>query len=459
MSERPIERAVRKAVTTRGDLPQRRKALRSESIKRGIDYAKGPGKFEPIPVMPTPAVLSGAHVRFLRRLTTAVNDMIRRMPDLFLADPVVRAMLPFPADEERWVRACYRSGTRQPLVTRIDYDVPNATADSVRDTVAYEPNGTSIGGLYYASACPRMLADIMLGRPVQQHKLCLISTPCAGVVRLLARHGRSLGLGTHPRIGILEDRDWTDGITEMPRLAEALEAAGMPAVEGDPRDLHRVRGQLTLAGKPVDLIYRNMEVRDLADIEAKGVRLTALRQAFKEDRVISGIAGDFEHKSLWEVLTSDRSAHVIPRRLRRLFRQHLLWTRLLRDIHTDGPDGREIDLIPWIRRHREALVLKPNRSCGGDRVTIGMSLKQEEWDRVLDSALATKESWVVQTFHQAECKRFPTGRGRQAELQEAFVCYGVIAVGREVDILGRACARRVVNVSAGGGLMAVFRKD
>jgi hypothetical protein len=40
-----------------------------------------------------------------------------------------------------------------------------------------------------------------------------------------------------------------------------------------------------------------------------------------------------------------------------------------------------------------------------------------------------------------------------------YVCYGIIAIGRDVDILGRACSRRVVNVAGGGGLLAVFRKD
>lgn len=62
------------------------------------------------------------------------NEMIRLMPGLFLSEPVLRAMLPFPADEERWIRSCYRQGTRQPLVTRIGYDVPNARAASGHQT-------------------------------------------------------------------------------------------------------------------------------------------------------------------------------------------------------------------------------------------------------------------------------------------------------------------------------------
>jgi hypothetical protein len=49
-------------------------------------------------------------------------------------------------------------------------------------------------------------------------------------------------------------------------------------------------------------------------------------------------------------------------------------------------------------------------------------------------------------------------RGRVVT-REAYVCYGVIALGSEVGILGRASVRPVVNVAAGGGILAVFETD
>ena len=457
MSDRASERTVRDAVAARPDFAKITRRIRAESVERGIDYQKGPGQRVPINLMATPAVLGTRQIEFLHRLTTAINDVIRRMPELFHSDPAVREALPFPADEEDWVRDCYRPGTLQSLVTRIDYDVHSAGPGATRGIVAFEPNGVSIGGIYYAGACPALLQDVAIDEEARA-RVRPLAPPCAGVVRLMSRHGRAMGFGLRPRIGIIENLDWTDGITEMPRLAEALERAGMPATVGDPRQLQRHGRGFTLGENPVDLIYRNMEIRDFADIEAAGHPLPALREALRRDVVVSGIAGDFEHKSLWEVLTSSRTRHVIPPRWREPFRRHILWTRLVRETRTENPAGRDVDLVPWIRRNRERLVLKPNRSCGGDRVTLGPRLDNRAWDRALDVALADPNRWAVQSYHEATRKEFPALRKGRVHAAEHFVCYGVISIGRDVDILGRACVRPVVNVSAGGGLMAVFRE-
>lgn len=457
MSDRASERTIRESIEMRPDFAQLTRRLRAGAVRRRIDYQKGPDRRIPINLMVTPAVLGTAQVRFLHRLTNAINGVIRRMPELFHTDPEVRAVLPFPADEEDWVRDCYRRGTRQPLVTRIDYDVHNAGPGATLGTVAFEPNGVSIGGIYYAGACPALIQEVVLDGDAHA-RICQIASPCAGVVRLMSRHGRATGLGARPRVGIIENRDWTDGITEMPRLAEALERAGMTALLGDPRDLKCGRGGFTLGGEPVDLLYRNMEVRDFADLVGAGHPLTALREAMRRDRVVSALAGDFDHKSLWEVLTSRRTRHVIPPVWREPFRRHVLWTRLVRETRTENPSGREVDLVPWIRRHREHLVLKPNRSCGGDRVTLGPHLDERAWDRAIDVALKDGSGWVVQSYHEATCKAFPAMRNKRVVSEKHFVCYGVISIDRDVDILGRACIRPVVNVAAGGGLMAVFRE-
>ena len=457
MSERVSERVIREAVAGRPDFARVTRRIRDESLQRGIDYQKGPGHRIPINVMATPAILGAAQFRFLHRLTTAINGVIRRLPDLFHSDQAVRDALPFPADEEDWVRDCYRPGAPQPLATRIDYDVHNAGPGSTRGIVAFEPNAVSIGGLYCAGACRTLLQDVVLGDNVHT-PLYPIAPPCAGIVRLMSSHGRAMGFGSRPRVGIIENRDWTDGITEMPHLVKALDRAGMPAILGDPRDLQRNTRGFMLGGYPVDLIYRNMEIRDFADIEAEGSPMPGLREALRRNLVVSGIAGDFDHKSLWEVLTSRRTRHVIPPRWREPFRRHILWTRLVRETRTENPAGREVDLIPWIKRNRERLVLKPNRSCGGDRVTLGPCLDDRAWCRITEAAVADSNNWVVQSYHEATRKAFPIFRDGRVVTKEHFVCYGVISIGSNSDVFGRACVHPVVNVAAGGGLMAVFHE-
>ena len=295
--ERRDERAIRVRVARRADFPSLERRLRRAALARGVDYDLGGGRRIPIDMMPSPVLLTGAQLAFLRRLAEAVNGMLRRLPQLFLTDAAVRAALPFPADEEALVRDCYRSRGPQTLVTRVDFDLPNDTTAATRRTVAFEPNGVSIGGIFYGGECARVIADVALDDRARR-ELRYLDDACQAIPRLLRRHAAALGLGPGLHVAILEDREWDSGITEMPRLAATLEAAGMSAALGDPRDLALRGGRVTLHGRKVDLIYRNMEARDLCDIELGGVRLAALREAFRRDLVVSGIAGDFDHKSV-----------------------------------------------------------------------------------------------------------------------------------------------------------------
>lgn len=63
------------------------------------------------------------------------------------------------------------------------------------------------------------------------------------------------------------------------------------------------------------------------------------------------------------------------------------------------PDGGE--LLPYIRQQHGQMVLKPNRSYGGDRVVLGHLIDRAEWDREVDRALADDEHWVVQRLARA----------------------------------------------------------
>jgi uncharacterized circularly permuted ATP-grasp superfamily protein len=128
----------------------------------------------------------------------------------------------------------------------------------------------------------------------------------------------------------------------------------------------------------------------------------------------------------------------------------------VRERRTEGPAGAEVDLVPFLRRGRESLALKPNRECGGEGVMLGPYLDARAWDRAVDRALAAPGDWVVQAFHPGSMKPFTRVHGRRRVTVRAFYTFGVIATQHEVGVVGRACVRPIVNVSAGGGMFAVF---
>ena len=51
------------------------------------------------------------------------------------------------------------------------------------------------------------------------------------------------------------------------------------------------------------------------------------------------------------------------------------------------PDGQTGSLLDYVRREYDSLVLKPNRSYGGQGVVIGHGLPRAEWESALERAL------------------------------------------------------------------------
>ena len=140
-----------------------------------------------------------------------------------------------------------------------------------------------------------------------------------------------------------------------------------------------------------------MRLRELIALEKEiGRPLDAMRLLFRQNRVVSSIVGDFDHKSAFEILTDPKlSEQYFGADDRRLFRRHVLWTRLLVDRRTTLPHDKEGDLLDYARRNRELLVLKPNRAYGGTGVMLGPATEQAEWEQALQKAVSRRRSRKV----------------------------------------------------------------
>ena len=312
--------------------------IRAASIAHGVDYDMGGGKRIAIPVMTQPLTVDARALRALHGISEAINRHVRRLPAAWFRDPRVASVVFFPDAERAFLEDVWRDehAGAQTIVSRNDLDAPSDT----RRTVAFETNGCAIGGVVYGAATARVLEDVVLGTRGDRDRFTPIPDGRHVQLELLRDHARLLGLPARFRVGILENREWDAGITEMPRVAAFLEAYGHPVVLGDPRDLTVGRGGFRLGGLPVDLLYRNMELADFVAIESESGRtLRAVREAFRANAVVSGIAGDFDQKSVWELLTARHFDQHVAKDDRALLRRHLLWTRLFRDTETEGPDG------------------------------------------------------------------------------------------------------------------------
>jgi hypothetical protein len=218
------------------------------------------------------------------------------------------------------------------------------------------------------------------------------------------------------------------------------------------------QGQVWYEDTPVDAAYRDYEVRDLIDLEnEEGQDMQPMKALFRANRIVSSMAGDFDHKSCWEVLTDPRFAKYWSADERRYFRRHVLWTRLLGDRRTTNPEGEMVDLPEYVRQNQEELVLKPNRSYGGDRVIIGPSVSEGEWEAALQEALTGEEPFVAQRLARISVSEFPivTPEGG-VKFEPFYMVMGFAPTKYGVAVLGRASQRQVVNVAQRGGMCGVL---
>jgi hypothetical protein len=155
---------------------------------------------------------------------------------------------------------------------------------------------------------------------------------------------------------------------------------------------------------------------------------------------------------IFALLSDDRYARYFDEDERRVIRAHVPWTRQV----TDGPstyEGSIIDLLPFIRDHRDRLVLKPNDEYGGKGVVIGWERSQSEWEAALADALASPS--VVQERVPVAKERFPVWRDGGLAWPELAVDLDPFLFGTEVGgALTRLSAAALLNVTAGTGSLA-----
>jgi uncharacterized circularly permuted ATP-grasp superfamily protein len=129
----------------------------------------------------------------------------------------------------------------------------------------------------------------------------------------------------------------------------------------------------------------------------------------------------------------------------------------LSDRRVTLPDGRTAELLEHARQERETLVLKPNRSYGGEGVLVGPASSQAEWEQAIDRAAADPQRWVVQQLASIPVYEFPVcDADGKVHVEPFYTVMGFAATKYGLAIVGRASQRQVVNVAQRGGMCAVM---
>jgi hypothetical protein len=324
-----------------------------------------------------------------------------------------------------------------------------------------EPNLSGIGGVHLVPTCERLVADVVLpvlrshdpqlhlelGQDIRE----LLMQEVLDHLEAIGRPGRM--------VCFVEPKYAGSGPDEQEAVARYFhDRYGMKIAHADPRELTLCKGEVCHQGDVVDLVYRDYPVYDLIALGKEGVDVEPMHTLFRQNRIISSITAELDQKSCWEILTDPQyTQRYFNADERQVFRRHILWTRVLSDRQTMLPDGQNNSLLDYVRKDHEALVLKPNRSFGGEGVVIGHLLTRAEWESAVEQALADKERWVVQQLATIPVSEFPVlGPDGKLHVEPFYTVMGFAPTKYGVAILARASQKQVVNVAQRGGMCAVM---
>ena len=255
--------------------------------------------------------------------------------------------------------------------------------------------------------------------------------------------------------------DWREVPTwsEFEILRARFEEMGVPVELADPRDLQFDGKALTANGKKIDLVYRRVLINDIV---ARPAECKALVDAAAANAVC--VANHFRCKiphvkAFFAVLTDERNDALFSFDERELIRRHVPWTRVVADTRTSHY-GTAIELLDFIRRQRNDLVLKPSDEYGGSGVTLGWETSESDWDRVIEKAITTTQGcWIVQERIPIRREVFPwvqpDGKVEYRDMLVDFAPY--LFRGRVCGFLTRLSATGLANVTSGGGQVPAFR--
>jgi hypothetical protein len=266
------------------------------------------------------------------------------------------------------------------------------------------------------------------------------------------------GRAAPPTIAIV---DWRDVPTwsEFEILQERFTGLGVPTIVCAPEDLEFNGRELRGLGQKIDLLYRRVLVND---ITSRPAECQALVRACEARAVC--MANSFRckiphKKAFFAVLTDPRHAGLFSEREHEVIARHVPWTRVVRETRT-SKGAERFELVSWIRRHRDNLVMKPNDEYGGAGVTLGWETSEAAWDAALQEALAAPDgTWIVQEKIAVRREVFPWFKGGDdAVMTDMLVDMApYLFLGKLAGFLTRLSATGLANVTSGGGQVPSFK--
>jgi uncharacterized circularly permuted ATP-grasp superfamily protein len=404
-----------------------------------------------------PFFLSTEDERRVRSVAETIADLGERVAAAAPEDANLFAQLHLRPDEERLVRLPVSYG-RASTASRLD-------AFLLPDSLKFaEYNGESPAGSGYAETLAEVFRELpLMSKFAKRYEIHSYPLSAKLLDALIMSYIDWGGTSKRPQLAIV---DWREVPTwsEFEILKARFEKLGVPVVLADPRDLVFDGKTLRAHRKKIDLLYRRVLINDIV---ARPNECEALVKAYAANAVC--VANTFRCKiphvkAFFAVLTDEKNASLFSSDERELIRRHIPWTRVVADVPT-AHYGEPLELLAFIRKEREKLVLKPSDEYGGTGVTLGWETSEKAWDATIEKAVAAAKAggnagcWIAQERIPIRREVFPyIGPKGHVDFKDMLVDFApYLFRGKLCGFLTRLSATGLANVTSGGGQVPAFR--
>jgi len=295
-----------------------------------------------------------------------------------------------------------------------------------------------------------------------------------------------------PHIAVVCARN-SDSRLEIDFIIELLKEKGLKVSYADPRDFVYDGKTLNLNGEDVHIVSRRENIRDIFRTESSGklhsnirnrilnyTKTACLNNRFLNQYLKRGYFGHTEDiikayadnnicmiNSFFSSICVQKSAFAIiqDKRFRNLFdeeelyviNKYIPWTRILKQCKTFYKNT-EINLVPFIRMHRQKFVIKPNMGFGGKGIVIGSEISQTEWEKKINLIMDSGSKHVVQEYIDIPTENFPVyENGILKGFSPQYVNINFWGVdGKFAGSFVRASDKKVINVAQGGRIVPLY---
>lgn len=394
-----------------------------------------------------PRFLTLEEYRLICRACGLVGSAFDKVRAAAMADSALRAQFGLTAWEEQLIHADPGFPAASPT-SRLDaFFAAGENGEGLKFT---EYNAETPAGAAYNDALSRAFLAMPVMQAFNRTHIPLPIPAGAGVVdALLQAYHAWRGRREKPTVVIL---DWRDVPTysEFVLFEQEFQARGIDAFIGDPRDAEYANGRLTVAGRPVTMIYKRVLIDEL--VTREGLESPVVR-AVRDGAVC--MVNPFRCKLLHKkaslaVLSDERQSSLLTAAEREAVLRHVPWTRVVEERHTEHA-GAAVDLLPFIAANRERLVLKPNDEYGGKGIVLGWTVDDDAWQQAIRTALA--EPYIVQERVEVPSEPWPAMVDGAVHIGDRmldtapFLSNGTVVSG----CLTRIATDPLLNVTAGGG--------